>query len=50
VPHEPYEYGVTNPFRITAAGEVDAPDAPGLGVAIDWERMESATIASFTCP
>ena len=28
---------------------MEAPTAPGLGVVVDWERMEAATLASFTC-
>jgi L-alanine-DL-glutamate epimerase-like enolase superfamily enzyme len=49
VPHEPYEYGVENPYRIQADGFVDAPTAPGLGVVVDWERMEAARLSSFSC-
>jgi L-alanine-DL-glutamate epimerase-like enolase superfamily enzyme len=49
VPHEPYEYGVENPYRIQPDGYVDAPSAPGLGVVVDWERMKAAQVASFTC-
>lgn len=49
VPPDPYEYGVLNPFRVQPDGYVDAPTEPGLGVAVDWERMQAATLASFTC-
>ena len=49
VPHEPYEYGVENPYRIQPDGYVDAPTAPGLGVVVDWERMRAARLSSFTC-
>jgi L-alanine-DL-glutamate epimerase-like enolase superfamily enzyme len=49
VPHEPYEYGVENPYRVQADGFVDAPSAPGLGVVVDWERMEAARLSSFSC-
>jgi L-alanine-DL-glutamate epimerase-like enolase superfamily enzyme len=49
VPHEPYEYGVENPYRIQPDGFVDAPSEPGLGVAVDWERMQAARLASFSC-
>jgi L-alanine-DL-glutamate epimerase-like enolase superfamily enzyme len=49
VPPEPYEYGVQNPFRIQPDGCVDAPTAPGLGVEVDWERMQAATLRSFSC-
>jgi L-alanine-DL-glutamate epimerase-like enolase superfamily enzyme len=49
VPYEPYEFGVRNPFRIGPDGQVEAPTAPGLGVIVDWERMQAASITSFTC-
>lgn len=49
VPHEPFEYGVENPYRIDPDGYVNAPTDPGLGVIIDWERIAAATIGSFSC-
>lgn len=49
VPHEPYEYGVENPYRVQRDGYVGAPTEPGLGVIVDWERMHAATVGSFTC-
>jgi L-alanine-DL-glutamate epimerase-like enolase superfamily enzyme len=49
VPHEPYEYGVENPYRVQPDGFVAAPTAPGLGVVVDWERMQAARLASFAC-
>ena len=49
VPSEPHEYGVRNPYAITADGHVEAPTAPGLGIDVDWERMSAAELASFTC-
>jgi L-alanine-DL-glutamate epimerase-like enolase superfamily enzyme len=49
VPADPYEFAVTNPIRIRADGSVVAPDGPGLGLAIDWDRVDSATIARFSC-
>jgi L-alanine-DL-glutamate epimerase-like enolase superfamily enzyme len=49
VPAEPHEYGVKNPYRIGEDGHVEAPTAPGLGVLVDWERMQAAEVASFTC-
>jgi L-alanine-DL-glutamate epimerase-like enolase superfamily enzyme len=47
VPAEPHEYGVQNPYRITEDGHVEAPTATGLGIVVDWERMDAATLASF---
>jgi L-alanine-DL-glutamate epimerase-like enolase superfamily enzyme len=49
VPHEPFEYAVDNPYRVQPDGFVDAPTAPGLGVVVDWERMEAARLSSFSC-
>lgn len=49
VPAEPHEFGVENPYRISEDGHVEAPTVPGLGVVVDWERMDAATLASFTC-
>jgi L-alanine-DL-glutamate epimerase-like enolase superfamily enzyme len=49
VPHEPFEYGVDNPYRIQPDGFLYAPIEPGLGIAVDWERMKAATIGSFSC-
>ena len=49
VPPEPHEFAVANPYKIAADGHVEAPTAPGLGVEVDWERMEAATLATFTC-
>ncbi len=40
VPVEHYEYGCANPIRIEADGCVSAPDGPGLGLEMDWERIE----------
>lgn len=49
VPPDPYEYGVVNPYRIGQDGCVQAPTEPGLGIIVDWERMEHAAVGSFTC-
>ena len=49
VPSEPHEFAVQNPYRVSDDGHVEAPTAPGLGVVVDWERMEAATLASFVC-
>jgi L-alanine-DL-glutamate epimerase-like enolase superfamily enzyme len=40
VPVEHYEYGCANPIRIEADGCVSAPDGPGLGLEMDWEKIE----------
>ena len=40
VPIEHYEYACANPIRIEADGCVAAPDGPGLGLDLDWDRIE----------
>ena len=37
-------------IRTQRDGFVEAPRGPGLGVEIDWEAMDKATIVSFTTP
>jgi L-alanine-DL-glutamate epimerase-like enolase superfamily enzyme len=49
VPPGPYEYGVVNPYRVGKDGCVEAPTEPGLGIIVDWERMQQAAVGSFTC-
>ena len=44
VPWEPYEYGMHDVLRTQPDGYVVAPAGPGLGVEIDWDAMEAATI------
>jgi L-alanine-DL-glutamate epimerase-like enolase superfamily enzyme len=50
VPVEDFEFGAVNPIRVDAEGHVRAPDGPGLGIELDWEQIDSATLASFTVP
>ncbi len=40
VPVEHYEYACANPIRIEADGCVSAPDGSGLGLDLDWNRIE----------
>ena len=47
VPCEPYEYGMKDVIRSQPDGYVYAPTGPGLGLEVDWEAMEAATILSF---
>ncbi len=44
VPYEAYEYGMKDVIRTQADGYVQAPEGPGLGVRVDWEAIEAATI------
>jgi L-alanine-DL-glutamate epimerase-like enolase superfamily enzyme len=49
VPYDAYEYGMKDVIRTQADGFVNAPHGPGLGVEVDWDAMNSATILSFDC-
>ena len=44
VPYEAYEYGMKDVIRTQADGYVRAPEGPSLGVRVDWEAIEAATI------
>ena len=35
-------------IRSDASGYVRAPTKPGLGLDVDWERMEAATLHRLT--
>jgi L-alanine-DL-glutamate epimerase-like enolase superfamily enzyme len=48
VPPESFEFGVENPYAVGPDGYVEAPSEPGLGVVVDWERMEHAAVGSFS--
>lgn len=47
VPAPDFEYGVLNPIALDPEGRVAAPDGPGLGLVMDWDRIEADAIASF---
>lgn len=47
VPCEPYEYGMKNFIRAQPDGYAYAPKGSGLGLEVDWEAMEAATILQF---
>ena len=47
VPCEPYEYGMKDIIRSQPDCYVYSPTSPGLGLEVDWEAMEAATILSF---
>ena len=46
-PFEAWEYGVLNPIRADAEGMTHLPEGPGLGVELDLEAIDAATIGSF---
>jgi L-alanine-DL-glutamate epimerase-like enolase superfamily enzyme len=41
---EHLSYGLTTPAQIDGDGAIHAPTGPGLGVAIDWELIESGKV------
>lgn len=47
IPYDSYEYGMQDVIRTQSDGYVYAPQKPGLGVEMDLEAMQSATIHSF---
>jgi L-alanine-DL-glutamate epimerase-like enolase superfamily enzyme len=48
VPPEPFEHGVRRPLRTGQDGLVHAPEGPGLGIELDDETIDDATIAVAT--
>jgi L-alanine-DL-glutamate epimerase-like enolase superfamily enzyme len=38
------DYGVLNPVRVASDGTVSAPQAPGLGLEIDWGLLERTRV------
>lgn len=44
VPYDIYEYGMKDVVRTQPDGYVYAPKGPGIGLEVDWEAMEAATI------
>lgn len=46
-PSEPWSFGVANPLALGVDGRVRANDLPGLGVRLEHDVIESATIAEF---
>lgn len=44
VPYNAFEYGAKNVIRTQPDGCVYVPKAPGLGIEIDWDAIQAATI------
>ena len=44
VPYEAYGYGMHDVIRTDRDGYVHAPPGPGLGVRVDWDAVDAATI------
>jgi L-alanine-DL-glutamate epimerase-like enolase superfamily enzyme len=45
-PVEPWEFAVSAPIRPDTSGLVRAPQAPGLGLELDWEKVRSLAVGS----
>lgn len=48
-PSEPWNLGVDNPLVLDTDGRVRAHDLPGLGIQLDSDVINRATIAEFVC-
>jgi L-alanine-DL-glutamate epimerase-like enolase superfamily enzyme len=46
-PAEPWTFGLADPFPFGYGATYRAPDAPGLGIILDDEQIESAVVARF---
>jgi len=42
-----YGAGMVDEIELRADGMVNVPSKPGLGVEVDWERMDAMTVARF---
>lgn len=49
MPKQAFEFGVKN-GNVLEGGEIRAPDGPGLGIQVDWERLESADFYVCSSP
>lgn len=45
LPAEPFRFGLLDQPVMDADGYLHAPQSPGLGVTIDWQRIDACTIA-----
>jgi L-alanine-DL-glutamate epimerase-like enolase superfamily enzyme len=46
-PQEPYDYATRNPLMLDSQGCVRAARGPGLGIDMDWERIETDAFVTF---
>ena len=46
-PHAPYDYATHNPLMLDSQGCVSAAEAPGLGLDMDWQLIETDAFATF---
>lgn len=43
-PHEQWQFPMLEPFPLDAEGRIHAPEGPGIGVNIDWDAVDNATV------
>ena len=48
LPYNAYEYGMKDVIRTQQDGYVYASESPGLGLEVDWDAMEAATIHTIS--
>ncbi len=46
-PYENFELGAKNVIRTNKEGYVTVPDAPGLGIEMDWDAIKAASILTY---
>ncbi|MFI3244962.1 MAG: mandelate racemase/muconate lactonizing enzyme family protein [Ferrimonas sp.] len=46
-PYENFELGAKNVIRTNKDGYVTVPDAPGLGIEMDWDAIQAASILTY---
>jgi L-alanine-DL-glutamate epimerase-like enolase superfamily enzyme len=44
VPEEPFRFPMKDPYPIDAAGYAHVPRGPGLGVELDWDAIDRASV------
>jgi L-alanine-DL-glutamate epimerase-like enolase superfamily enzyme len=42
-PHEEWQFPLISPIPLDGNGHVHAPEAPGLGIDIDWDAVDDST-------
>lgn len=42
-PHEEWQFPLVSPIPLDGNGHVHAPEAPGLGIDIDWDAVDDST-------
>jgi L-alanine-DL-glutamate epimerase-like enolase superfamily enzyme len=47
VPETDYEYELASPPRMNGNGTISPPETPGLGLEVDWARIETDAFAHF---